>query len=181
MANLAYFSGMTRYCIFVIFICSFCTGSVRGQSEAVCDAIGVIVRDAPNKFRNIRGKLMDANSSATLWECGVSIPGTLKSRFVASMGLFYEGAFLQTQKIEEVGPVYEKYKSELNTCLSAMGYKMSLQDNFYPGLQQLKKLVFMQEISEGVTPALPPAHIALEATYSKDLGIYTVVLYIFDH
>ncbi len=152
-----------------------------GQQDDFCDAVSAIMRDAPNKFKNIRGKLQQANSTATLWDCGIKIPGTIKSRFVASMGLFYEGAFIQPKNKDDIQSVYDTYKGLLNKCLGAQGYKQSTQKNFYPGLDQYKKLVFMLDASEDDKSEHPPAHAALEATYSKDLGIYTVVMYIFDH
>ena len=180
--NLPYFSGMFIARFLIIFIIGIVTWTeTMGQQDEFCEAISYIMQDAPNKFRNIRGKLQQANSTATLWDCGIKIPGTIKSRFVASMGLFYEGAFLQTMNKEDVQKVYDKYKELLNKCLGAQGFKMSQQDNFYPGLEHYKKLIFMLDANEKEAPEHPPAHAALEATYSKDLGIYTVVMYIFEH
>jgi hypothetical protein len=95
------------------------------------------------------------------------------------MGLFYECAFLQSKKKEDVGPAYERYKKQLNECLIAAGYELTQQPNFYPNLESYKKLVYMPKENENSKEA--PSHITLEATYNKDLGLYTVVLYIFQH
>ena len=78
----------------------------------------------------------------------------------------------------------EHYKNILNTCLTAHGYTLSLSDNFYPGLSNYKKLIFMLEEKEDpdiVKPVNPPPHIAMEVTYSKELGRYTIVMFIFEH
>ena len=82
------------------------------------------MRDAPNKFRNTRGKLKDANANATIWNCEIKIPGTISSRFVASMGLFYEGAFLQTPNKDDLKAIYDKYKAKLDSCLIPLGYTL---------------------------------------------------------
>lgn len=159
------------------------------QQDDFCNAITTIVRDAPNKFRNIRGKLIEANANATLWASGVTLPGTVGSRFVYAMGLFYEGAVLQTQNKDDLKSVYDKYKTLLSDCLKPQGYTMAQNDNLYPGLSDYKKIVFMPDEKEEVKPdvkdkakpVLPPAHITLETIYSKDLNKYTIVMYIFEH
>jgi len=178
-----YFSGMFIKSFFVLLVFAV-TGytEVSGQQGDFCSAVAAITRDAPNKFRNVRGQLIAAKSNATTWACSIKVPGTISSRFVASMGLFYEGGFFQAKNKEEIKAVYEKYKSQLSGCLLPQGYKLSLQENFYPGLEDYKKLVYMQEVKEEDTTAKsPPAHITMEATYSRQLGLYTVVMYIFEH
>jgi hypothetical protein len=154
---------------------------VEGQTGDFCNAISTITRDAPNKFRNIRGKLIDANANATTWACGIKVPGTIGSRFVASMGLFYEGGFLQSKKKEDVRPAYDRCKNLLASCLGPQGYIVSEQPNFYPGMAEYKKLVFMPAVKEDDKTEAAPAHLALEATFNKDIGQYTIVLYIFEH
>ena len=144
----------------------------------VCNAINTIVRDAPNKFRNIRGAAQQSGLHVSSWACGIQVPGTIASRFVSSMGLFYEGAFFQTTDISEVRAVYEEHKKELTDCLLAQGYKLTMQDNFYPGMKDYKKLVFMPDDAKAKTP---PPHITMEAAYNKTVGKYTVVMYIFEH
>jgi hypothetical protein len=94
------------------------------------------------------------------------------------LGLFYEGAFFQTTDISEVRAVYEEHKKELTDCLLAQGYKLTMQDNFYPGMKDYKKLVFMPDDAKAKTP---PPHITMEAAYNKTVGKYTVVMYIFEH
>jgi hypothetical protein len=115
------------------------------------------------------------------WSSGIKIPGTIASRFVASMGLFYEGAFLQTKNKNELREAYEKNKILLNNCLSANGYVLSSLPNFYPKMEDLKKIAWMVEPGENTKPANAPAHITLEATFNKDIGNYTLVMYIFEH
>jgi len=166
-----------------IFICFIAYGSVKvyGQDDEFCNALTTIMHDAPNKFRNIRGNVTDDNANATMWACGIKVPGTINSRFVASMGLFYEGAVFQSKNKGELGAVYEKYKGLLNSCLLPDGYNMSLAPNFTPGLDDYKKIVFMQEPKEDIKPENAPAHITMEALYSKETGYYTVVFFIFEH
>jgi len=169
-----------------VFYCLLFLGlgyiNTYGQSGDFCNALSVIMRDAPNKFRNIRGKLVDANANATIWACGIQVPGTLKARFVASMGLFYEGAFLQTQNKDDIKAIYQKYSSLLDTCLLSQGYSKSLNENYYPGLADYRKVVYMLDAPDETMPAkVPPAHVTLEVTYNKDIGLYTVVLYIYEH
>jgi hypothetical protein len=165
-----------------LLLCIFLrSGVVAGQQTGdFCDAIKTIMQDAPNKFRNIRGNLINAGSSATIWACGITVPGTINSRFVASMGLFYEGAFMQTKNKEEVEAVYNKYRRTLSDCFSPEGYTVTLQDNFFPGMQDYKKVVLMPPVKAQTTGG-PPPHITMEATYSKQAGFYTVVMYIFEH
>lgn len=157
-----------------------CAGYVSfSQTDEFCNAMMVITRDAPSRFRNIRGNVISDGPNATSWASGVKVPGTIGARFVASMGLFYEGAFLQTKNKSQLKEQYEKYKVMLHNCLPAYGYKLSQLPNFYPGLEDCKKLVYMREPDENAKSA--PAHITLEATYNKDIGNFTLVLYIFEH
>ncbi len=173
-----YISAMFLRKIFLCFLFVIgISGSVHAQQDEVCDAINAIVRDAPNQFRNVRG---DAVKSR-IWACSIQVPGTISSRFVGSMGLFYEGAVLQTKNKDDVKAVYDKYKAILKDCFSAQGYKMITEDNFYPGLEAYKKLAFMPPAKDDQKSSDMPAHAAIEVTYSKQVGYYTVVLYIFEH
>ena len=166
--------------LFVTVLLALCCHTAFGQTD-FCDAITAIIRDAPNKFRNTRGKQLEANVGATFWACGIKVPGTIDSRFAASMGLFYEGAFYQSPTTDGLKEAYEKYKSILSACLIPKGYKLSGSDNFYPGLSAFKKVVFMEDISGAVKPGGPPPHVAMEVTYNKDLRKYTIVLFIYEH
>ncbi len=151
-----------------------------GQASDFCKAINTIVADAPNQFRNIKGNVKKSDPGTTIWATGIKIPGGISARFVASMGLFYECAFFQTKNKEELKPAYDKYKNQLTACLQS-GYTISTQPNFYPGLAEYKKLVYWPVVKDDVKLDSAPAHIALEATYNKDIGLYTIVLYIFEH
>jgi len=151
------------------------------QKDAFCDAVTTILRDAPNRFRNIKGKLIESNMRAIISESGVTVPGTIGSRFVVSMGSFYEGAFFQTKNKDELKAYYDKYKALLTSCLSPQGFDLSLADNFYPGLADYKKVVLMQDSKIDTTVKTPPAHLTMEAEFDKDAKNYTLVMYIFEH
>ncbi len=162
----------------VIFFLLLVTTAIRVTAQDdFCDAANTIIKDAPNKFRNIKGNTLNESAGGNIWTCGIKVPGTINSRFVASMGLFYEGALFQTKNKEEIKAVYEKYKTELKDCFIAQGYTLSQQDNFFPGMQDYKKLVFMPKDDGG----MPPSHVTMEAMYNKQVGLYTVVMYIFEH
>jgi hypothetical protein len=154
--------------------------TARAQSGDFCDAIMTISHDAPNQFRNIRGNMLDRNPNATIWAAGIKVPGGISARFVSSMGLFYECAFFQTKNKEEIKLAYDRYKELLSACLLPQGYTLMQQPNFYPGLSEYKKLVYMAEVKEDVK-AGAPSHFTLEAAYNKDAGLYTIVLFIFEH
>ena len=172
-----------RVLLFTI-IAGFIYSNASAQTDDFCNAINTILRDAPNKFRNVRGKTLQANNNATMWDCSIKVPGTIGSRFVAAMGLYYEGAVFQTPFISEIKAAYEKYKSQLSGCLLPHGYALSTSDNFYAGLGDYKKLIFMLEEKDDpaiARPINPPAHVSMEVTYSKEVGKYTIVIFIFEH
>jgi hypothetical protein len=156
--------------LFVLTTGLLCS-STYSQEGDFCDAVSTILRDAPNKFRNIKGKEVNANMNAIIWECGIKVPGTIGSRFVVSMGAFYEGAFYQTRNLEEIKAYYDRYRDMLSACLKPQGYVLTSTENFYPGLGAYKKLVFMKEVKEDIMPANAPPHV-------KN---YTVVMYLFEH
>jgi hypothetical protein len=126
---------------------------------------------------------MEANLNATMWASSIKIPGTIGYRIVQAMGLFYEGALIQTSDKEKLQPVYDEYKKKLTECLTPMGYKISYQDNVVASLGDLKKVVFMQDIKEyqdGDDISKLPPHVTMEATYNKQGG-FTIVIFIFEH
>jgi hypothetical protein len=167
--------------ICLLFVFSVSVQATFGQQEDFCRAVTAIMRDAPDKFRNIRGNVTESNYAATMWATGIHVPGTIGSRFVSSAGLFYEGAFLQTTSKNELKPIYDKYKALLADCLTPKGYTVSLSDNFYAGLGDYKKVAFMPELKDSTTITDLPSHVTMEVTYNKDVGKYTVVMYIFEH
>lgn len=178
---------------FIFLLGIYITSSLvaRAQDDEFCEAVNAITADASNQFRNIKGRMIESNMNAIMWASGIKVPGAINTRFVSAMGLFYECAFFQTKDKESLQPIYEKYKNMLNACLGPQGYKMSEQPNFYPGMADFKKLVFMQEPKEDAVPDTTattghisrkaPPHITLEADYGKESGKYTVVMYIFEH
>ncbi|MCW3121153.1 MAG: hypothetical protein JWQ38_645 [Flavipsychrobacter sp.] len=95
------------------------------------------------------------------------------------MGLFYEGAFFQTKNKDEVKAAYDKYSALMSDCFTAKGYTIHQQNNFTPEVKSYQKLVFMapeQDAAGG-----PPAHATMETMYNKQVGLYTIVMYIFEH
>lgn len=175
------FSLFRRF-LLLLFAASLITSFAYCQGD-FCKAVMAITHDAPNSFRNIKGTPFKAKG---MWESGIKVPGTIASCFVFTMGLYYEGAFFQTRNKEELKPAYEKYKALLNDCLTAKGYTLTAADNFYPGLGDFKKLIYMiEEKDEPVDPkakhTLPPAHISMEVEYNKEVGKYTIVMFIFEH
>lgn len=172
---------MMKWIYAVVLALMSYTADVHAQGDQFCRAIQAILHDGPNQFRNIRGKMIKAEFNMTSWQTGIKVPGTISSRFVKSMGMFYEGAVLQTRNIADVGPVYERYKNLLSECLVPKGYIRSSQENFCEGMGAYQKLVFMQDMKESEMPTTPPPHVVLEALYSKPLGLYTVVIYVFEN
>ena len=183
------------YCImflrsFILAIFIFCFGYSNGyaQQNDFCNAINAVTRDAPNQFRNIKGKMTAQNMNATMWASGIVVPGSIGTRFVSAMGLFYECSFFQTTDKELLKPVYEKYKGLLRACLEPQGYTMTQHENFYAGMGDFKKLVFMQDepateptdTVRHISSTLPP-HITLEADYNMEVGKFTIVMIIFEH
>jgi hypothetical protein len=166
----------------IIALLCFVTASahLRAQENDFCDAVSTIIRDAPFQFRNIRGAVFSAGKVPS-WKCGIKVPGTSASLFIDSHGLFYEGQVFQSAKTDSIKHFYEKYKSKLKSCLSPSGYKLVEQDNFYPGLAAYKKLAFMPDLGNVSRIEDTPAHVTMEVTFSKDIGRYTIVIYIFEH
>lgn len=166
---------------FVVLFSLLSSTEATAQDNDFCDAVTTIIKDAPNKFRNIRGNQKAFNASATVWECGIKVPETIGSRFVSSMGLFYEGAFFQSKSKEGLKSTYLKCIGQLDSCLAPLQYKMSMQPNFYPGMDEYRKVVFMPQVDSVSASEKAPPHVTLEATYNKDIKLYTVVMYIFEH
>jgi hypothetical protein len=172
------YCGMLKTGLLVAF-CVISSVITYAQQGDFCDAVTAIIHDAPEQFRNLKGKR--GNQGVASWESGVKIPGTIASRFISSMGLFYEGGLFQAKTMDGLKEAYEKYKTKLGACLTPLGYVTSYQPNFAPGLNELKKVVFMRELTENTTANNAPAHVTLEALYSKQTGLYTVVMFIFEH
>jgi hypothetical protein len=155
--------------------------SVRAQSSDFCEAVTAVMNDAPNEFRNIRGRMVESNMNSNMWASPVKVPGSLGHRVVQAMGLFYEAAFLQTTNRDDVRPAYDKLKQQLTQCLEPMGYKVSYQENFTAGLGDYKKVVLMKDLKPGLKSEELPPHATIEVTYSKDVGKFTVVMFLFQH
>ena len=151
------------------------------QENEFCTALHTIMKDAPNQFKNIRGKTMKAGGQSSIWTCGITIPGTISSHFVSYMGLFYEGAVYASKDKSGVANAYMEYKNKLGECLLSQGYEPSYTPNFYPGMGDYKKVAFLKSKRDNIAGKDAPAHVALEALYNKTVGLYTVVFYIYEH
>ncbi len=153
--------------------------STYAQKNDFCDAVSAILKDAPNQFRNIRNPNPEKGGQNSItYKSGINIPGTIISRFISSMGFFYEGALKQAKTPEGLKDDYEHYKTILNTCLESKGYKMRLTPNYITGLENYKKVIFMPDFKASATP--PIGHVALEVDFNKTSGMYTLIIYIFE-
>ncbi len=167
-----------RLLLIVALLANFCT---HAQENEFCTALHTIMKDAPNQFKNIRGKTMKAGGQSSIWTCGITIPGTISSHFVSYMGLFYEGAVYASKDKSGLANAYKEYKSKLSDCLLSQGYEISYTPNFYPEMGDFKKVAFLKSKRENIAGKDAPAHVALEALYNKTVGMYTVVFYIYEH
>jgi len=151
------------------------------QSGGYCDAVNTILKASETKFKNIQGKMMEMNATATMWASTVKLPGSIGYRIVNSMGFFYESAVLQTTNKNEIKPIYDEYKKKLSECLTPQGYEISYQENFIAGLGDYKKIVYMKKVKEDTPLEELPPHVTMEVTYSKEVGKFTVVIFLFNH
>jgi len=171
---------MKRLLLLIAFA-SICTANAGAQEASFCEAVTAIMNDAPNDFKNIKGRMMESNINANMWASTIKVPGSVGYRIVQSMGLFYETAFIQTTNKDDLKPVYERYKKLLNECLALLGYKISYQENYIAGLSEFRKVVFMKDLKEGLKATELPPHATMEATYNKDIGKFTIVMFLFQH
>lgn len=155
--------------------------TAHAQSGGFCDAVNTILIASETKFKNIQGKMMEMNATATMWASTVKLPGSIGYRIVNSMGFFYESAVLQTTNKNEIKPIYDEYKKKLSECLTPQGYEISYQENFIAGLGDYKKIVYMKKVKEGTPLEELPPHVTMEVTYSKEVGKFTVVIFLFNH
>jgi len=167
---------MKKLVLFIYLLFPMC---VQAQSKDLCEGIEKIVRDAPTGFKAVKDTIIRINESGIAWSCKIAIPGIKRSRIVSVMGLRYEGALYQTKDKSDLEAAYQKYKGELNGCLLGNGYELSTGDNFYPGLDAYKKLIYIMPAKDDAVA--PPAHVSVEVDYSKQMGLYTIVLYIWQH
>jgi hypothetical protein len=158
-------------------------GSMHGyaQDDEFCNATQIILRDAPNEFRNIKQNIYERNATATLYRSGINLPGAIKSRFVSAMGLFYECALMQSQDLNAIIGPYEQYKSLLQACTGSLGYQMVTVKNFNSSMAHFPKLNFMPDVTQVNSVKELPGHITLELDYNKDRKTYTLLLLIFQH
>jgi hypothetical protein len=153
----------------------------RAQDDGFKDALTTIMRDAPNQFRNIKGRQVSDNMYNIVWDCGVKIPGMVAARFVYSKGTFYEGALLQTDDTTAVRTAYNHYIQVLDGCLKPQGYTALATENLKPGAEPWDKVAFLPHLAPETPLEKCPSHVALEVTYSKERQNYTLELYIYEH
>lgn len=168
---------------YVWLFCMLIWGSKHSyaQDDGFCNATQVILRDAPNEFRNIKQNVYEKNATATFYRSGIKLPGALQSRFVSSMGLFYECALVQNQDLNALQAPYEQFRTILQECTATLGYHMVSIKNFNAAMSAFPKLNFMPDISDANSVHDLPGHITLEVDYNKDRKIYTLLLLIFQH
>ena len=151
------------------------------QDDDFCHAVSVILRDAPNEFRNVRTNLTQTSVGMKIYKSGVIVPGTIRSRFVFTMGNFYEGALAQSRDLKVIKAAYDLYMKKLENCLKPKGLTMKFNDNFTPGLSEYKKVVYLPTISKNTDLKALKGHVAMEVDYSKTSGLYTLIFYIYQH
>ena len=164
------------FCISIVF---GATSSIHAQTDSFCIALHALMADAANKFVLTKGATIDVNENAIKWEVKTQVPGVINARLVSSMGLFYEGALYQTKSLDALQNAYDQYKKQLSTCLGDQ-YKLTTIDNFNKGMQQYRKLIYMQQVGDK-SPVNPPPHVSMEVDYYKPSGIYTIVMYVWEH
>ena len=123
--------------------------------------------------------LTTSGGNAT-YKCGITVPGTINSRVVIAMGVFYEGALYQSKSTEGLSVQYYRYKKMLEECLSGKGFSTRQIDNFYPGLEEYKKVMFMPTAADGKGYRKGVGHVAMEVDYNKSSKLYTLIFYIFE-
>ena len=163
----------------VFFLAAFV--QVGRAQEDFCEAVTAILRDAPNKFKNVRANLTQTSHGSEAYKSSIMVPGTITSRFVYSMGCFYEGALNQSKNLDHMKAAYDKYKGLLEKCLTPLGLNMRLNENFYPGLSEYKKVVFLPAYSKNTDFRKLKGHISMEVDFSKETGLYTLIFYIYEH
>ena len=156
------------------------TGTVSAQDD-FCEAVTAILRDAPNQFRNVRTNVIQTSHASKIFKSGITVPGTISSRFVASMGNFYEGALAQSKTVAGIKDAYDNYKKQLSVCLDPQGLTISYGDNFYPGLEEYKKVVYMPPFNKDTSIKSLKGHVTMEVDYNKNSGLYTLLFYIYEH
>ncbi len=172
--------------IFFIVILTFGFGSIsRSQAQNsnvdFCEAITAILRDAPNKFRNVRTNVVETGLNAMIYKSGVPVPGVISARFVANMGNFYEGGLVKTDSVYKLRTVYQHYDSLLNDCLGKQGFKRKYLENVYPGLEDYQKIAFFPPVGDAENPAPIQGHVTVEAQYVKEMRAYFLILFIYEH
>lgn len=174
--------GMLLKRLFTVLSIAIATNaSAQLRMTNFCEGIDTIMKEAPTGYKNIMARMMESNVTGTMWASTIKIPGAIGYRIVQSMGMFYEAAFVQSTNKDDLTPVYAEYKDKITKCLESKGYKLSSQENFTAGLSDFRKLIWMIPPKEGMKADELPPHVTMEATYNKDIGKFTIVMFIFQH
>ena len=146
-----------------------------------CEAVLAILRDAPNEFRNVRTNLLQTDLSYKAYRSGIHVPGAIQERFVASRGLFYEGAMAQSLNPESMRGKYDSLVNALDSCLKPLHFNRSNQPLFDPRLKNYKKIAFLPAYTADTDIRKLKGHIAVEIDYNKSNGAFTIELFIYQH
>ena len=155
--------------------------TAQGQKTEFDKAITAIMHDAPEAFRDVRGKEVNNSYNALVWESGIKVPGTVASRFVFAKGMYYEGALMQAPDSSALRTVYQSTAMRMDSLLLPQGYSRVESENFYPNVADFPKIAWLPARGNDSKGDDMPPHLALEVTYSKKVGNYTVVMYIYQH
>ncbi len=171
-----------RRSLTILLLAIACNAHGQLHMTNFCEAVDTIMKLAPDHFRPIMGKVMSTNSMGTMWASTIKIPNTVGYRIVQSNGMYYEAAVEQTTDKDALMPDYERTKEQITECLKRKGnYRMTTQENFTAGLSKYPKVVWMIPPKEGVSADELPPHLAMEVTYDKSKGKFTLIMYIFQH
>jgi hypothetical protein len=161
----------------------FVSVSASAQFEVgnFCESIDTLMKESAMGYHRIKARPMLSDPEVQMWASVIKMPGSIGYRIVSAMGVFYESAFAQSTNKDDLKSPYEEYKKKITACLESKGYKFSTQENFTAGLSDYQKLVWMIPPKEGTKAEDLPPHVTMEATYNKDIGRFTLVMFIFQH
>ena len=153
---------------------------MHAQTNDFCSGLQSILESAKLQFHDIKDSVLKANEYAIMWKVKKQLPGALKARLVSSMGIRYEAAMYQSTDIENLKETYKLLNTALANCLIKNGYKCSTANNFYPGLEDYKKVMYTQNITTNTADEAPP-HISMEVDLFKASGTYSIIINIWEH
>ncbi|PQJ11923.1 hypothetical protein CJD36_009015 [Flavipsychrobacter stenotrophus] len=93
-------------------------------SPGFCNAVNAVMRDAPNKYKNISGKQISAAFDQVLWQSKLRIPGADTPIIEFGAGLWTDflcRLYISADRAAAFD-IYGKYKDALTSCLTQRGY-----------------------------------------------------------